>query len=1001
MAFLLQARFDSSGPTNPDIVNLGGVSFTHDSRIHDGDKCAFFEPFDDTAGLQIKGNTCKNIAQHVGTINSEYSIYFKFKIDLRDRISTDVLPIISYINATTGSPFDWLCIEGNDHFSFWIDNITFYQSKKCKWIFDNNWHTFVLNKTKHQVTIFLDGFVFSVLTVPETVAIKNTTAIFIGRRAEEGVLDHFHILESGMLDDICILTNHVYSEAFVPPNMYFTGTDTKANYYWDLPTAQTYMPLDVMKYTDQNLVHTAFHLNEKQKEWLPRRLRIQWHEEEYLWDSQNFWRVSHSREYTAISFWGLEQPFLMEPHNERFVDIFNCFYAWEEGKIYPFVLFIDRKFVKLSDIYIMKSDQYYTMFIKNRIPDKYNPIQHVEMILLPFKCIYEEDEPKRMDIEPLYSFNKEGLFDPYHATTFYYLDNELYPTLVSLPIVDDDIPPDIFVDEGGGGPGVKDENIIRSYWRYGLFKEVSKTSDHIVMDFQCSDNSFQAHPGDKVLLYRNKICMQEDTYEIIGTDRFRFFFFNPYGTEGFFDKTITMQIVSDSKTMSNVYGDLTNMKEATVYAEEDYQCTFKIPEVLDPDGFIYNNFLVFRNSVCMNGKGRFEISADKLSIIFRNPMDIINRGDPITFIFLKTNKADQYGPLHISPIHLHTHIGADGVPVTGNTTNQIKIPEYRGMIYTKNNVFFFVNGSFINPDRYDIVNNTVIMNGSPHMNNFELNKGVTFVILLLTNAFENPEGWREKVIQYQLRQGARFVLYDLLVDKHVKLTLDNFVVFDRQGRYMPNIEGEVFNLNIIKYIKSTVDPYEYIPRYLTCVYDPEKSLENIANITRPDNTLFMKDYVRLMQEFYELDLDFNLFMQDFNIKYSRDEHYGTNLSKAFYYTIAYNQLIFLDIYKKRSKMQRIKLNVDKLNERIDQVGILGPVCMDRSMYKDPAHRSFAIFFENGLLPEWYKSIYYELNQMYVRFPGHVDPNAEVEVFKFHDLNNSLYQIKSKIANVSS
>jgi hypothetical protein len=65
MAFLLQARFNSSGPTNSDILNLGGVSFDHDSKIFDGDKCAFFEPSNDNAALQVIGTTKDRVANHV------------------------------------------------------------------------------------------------------------------------------------------------------------------------------------------------------------------------------------------------------------------------------------------------------------------------------------------------------------------------------------------------------------------------------------------------------------------------------------------------------------------------------------------------------------------------------------------------------------------------------------------------------------------------------------------------------------------------------------------------------------------------------------------------------------------------------------------------------------------------------------------------------------------------------------------------------------------------
>ena len=999
MAFLLQARFNSSGPTNSDIINLGGVSFNHKSKLFNGNRCAFFEPSNDAAGLQIVGTTRNNIANHVGTDESQYTIYFKFCIDLRDRMSKEPIPILSFVSNITGMPMDWVCIEGNDHFSFYFNEDDHCQSRKCSWVFDNYWHTFTFCKGKHIAELFLDGINFTTMTFPETVPIKSTPAIYIGRKGDNNTtVDHYHTLDSGMLDDICIINSVVYTEHFIPPNNYFMGADIITNYHWSKEIDLAYMPRDLAEYTDKRMLSSVWQINETQKQWLPRRLRIQWHEEEYLWESKKYWKVSKSRDYTAISFWGLEQPLLMDPWNEENVDIFNCFYAYEEDKIYTFMLFLDYKFVKLSDIYIMKSGQYYTMFIKNRKPDKYNKrIQHMDLVFIPFKCIYEEDEPKRMDLDPIYTF-KDGLFDPYHADVFYYIDPERSPDMNTAPIKDDDIPPSLLDDDGP----LDDSRIVNSYWRYGKFEKVSQTSTTVTMRFVSSDNSFRPKAGDKVNLYRNKINMPEETYDIVGTDLFRFYYFDPYGNDGFFNKTISMQVITELKKQNTppVLTGLTSMREETVYATEDHQTTFKIPEVYDDDKYVYNNFLVFRNSVCMNALNRFRVSYNRKYITFINPLEEIEKGDAITFVFLKTIMADQFGPLQIVPTYLHTYTGNDGVAVTNNTVSRIKIPPYRKMNYTNDNVMLFVDGTLITPDRYNVTNGYVVMKQNPPVQNtFYTGHEVTFVILTLASYVNGP-GTRARVIKYQLKQGARFVVYDLMIDKKVKITLDNFVVFDREGRYMPSITGEVFNLNIIKYIKSTINPYEYIPRYLTCVWCAKRNLPNEANITRPDNTLFMKEYIRLYQEFYEIDIDFNLFMTDFNFRYNKNLHYGENLQRAFLYLVNYNQLEFLDFYKKHSKMQRLKLDVSKLNDRIRSTGIMGPVCMDRSLYKDPAHRSFSIFFQNGIIPKWYENITYEMNQMYLRFPKLFNANDDVEVFKFHDLNDIVIPLTSKIDSVT-
>lgn len=63
--------------------------------------------------------------------------------------------------------------------------------------------------------------------------------------------------------------------------------------------------------------------------------------------------MNNSRTYTALTLFGLEQPLLMEPDN-RFIDPFNAEVGVNDGLIYPFMLFVDKKFIKLSDITIQK-----------------------------------------------------------------------------------------------------------------------------------------------------------------------------------------------------------------------------------------------------------------------------------------------------------------------------------------------------------------------------------------------------------------------------------------------------------------------------------------------------------------------------------------------------------------------------------------------------------------------------------------------------------------------
>ena len=279
---------------------------------------------------------------------------------------------------------------------------------------------------------------------------------------------------------------------------------------------------------------------------------------------------------------------------------------------------------------------------------------------------------------------------------------------------------------------------------------------------------------------------------------------------------------------------------------------------------------------------------------------------------------------------------------------------------------------------------------------------------------EDPTGSRGDIIKEQIRQGNRFVLHDLDIGsievsnkwrggkkerKHVKITLDNFTVFDQLGRYMPRVSGNVYNMNIIKGIKSTEDPMHIVPRYLTCIYSFEKSLGNEANICSFANEGFVKDYIKLYQEFYEIDEDFDRFIADFNIKYSRHERYGQNLMRAINYMMEYNELKFIDLYRQKATIKRIPFDTKRINDKIESNGIMGPITMERGVYKDNYGKTFSIFFEDGVIPDWYKHIEYDQNQLTLRFKEKIDEKAKIDVLRFEGMNNLLEPLTSVVKGI--
>lgn len=984
---LLQARFTSNGPISSDITSGSGVTFKNNSRLYENDaKSAFFEPFNHNSYLRVQGVSLSTTSSFIGGVNDErqYCIYFKFKIDLKSRISNTAITILSYLSPNTNITTKWLTIEDNSKFVYYLDNNTPLSTGDCKYVFDDRWHTFLLNRSYGLISIFIDGFKMSDFTTYDNPNIKGTSAIYIGYMNEVNNIPAFE------LDDICIDDHLVYYQNFIPPNKYWTGEDTIENYHMSSVDIGSYMSNAVAEQSTQSILYSVSNMDELQLNWVPHHLDIVWHEEDYLYNREQFQRLTGSSNFRAFRVIGLQQDLLLE--SNRFIDLTNAKEAVEDGYMHPFLVFVDKVYYKLSDVYVVKSDEYITLFVdgyKNH--DKYNRVQSLDIVLIPFKCIYEEDQPVRNDHPIMYSFNNKGLFDMVNRYSIYYKDSELAreidigPIMIDHKLLGEANPPD-------------------AIWRYGylILQSLNEDTNTAIFRFQSKNNTRRAYPNDTVILYRNKASLQNYQFTVTGTDLIQFTFQNPQEYRELTHKLISMQILNESNITladeSLSYNQNISMKTAIVRATIDHQIEFPIPEIYDNNGNRYYDYLVFKNGVCLNGKDRYELTIDN-KIKLTNRTDIMNPPSSLTFVFLKSEETNnQFMLYHPIAKYLYTRTGADQVPVVSGHVAKIKIPEYWNVVYTKNNIVMFVNGSLIIPERYEIENGYVIMkneyiNSYDGQPGFPLNKEVTFVLIKMVTDYDEPYQDRWKEFNHLTKNGHRFILRDLNIDSSIKITPTNLTVFDIEGRYIWPVQCEVFSGNIIKSIKSLQDSSSFLPQYLICVYSKSKSLENKSHLTIPDNFRLLKEYLMMHQEFFELDKVFKQLSSDYSISFNTQDTYHENLTKALFYTMHYNEWLYLDLYKDFSEVQRMKVDPKIINSKLSHNTAKWFL---RSEFKDSTHRSYMIFFENGLIPEWYSSINYEMNTYGLTFDAPLNEDSDIELFKFHNINNTLVPLSSKI-----
>lgn len=978
MSFLIKARFNSDGPIIGN--NGGGVSFKDTSPCKNGDKCITFTAYDKQATYTIN----KSII-----LQNDFTIYLKFKINKELMDDSFNTPIISYMKPNDNYNYPFLFIQQKKYFSILLNDNEGYSSTIIDYAFDNKWHTLCITRKNNKIKFFLDGFCLT--TNESTTLVDLGNQIRIGFKSEDSIYASF--FNGGKMDDICILDTAIYFDNFVPPTLYFTGSDSSSNYYENRIYNIDNLSNDVKKAIERKMESRSSRLNRVQHRILPRRLRIRWNESNWYFKDMKYTRVPSNFQHTIINLYGIENPIYGNDHIRFFEG-----YADElikNNKMQPFMLFLNKNFIPLSKLYIIRSDWFYTVMIKDRDPDIAGKINSIEMVTIPFPIIYEEGLEEKEDQRALYVFDKNGKFNPQSGYIYYYIDrNRVGDYLEFNGILDQYIP---IEDESNGDNNqnnYSDSMFLHSVWRYGKFDGVDIDGNNANVTFVDSEDPSRGwiRSDTEILIYKNGTLWDKSRYRIIGENRIQFI---NYKEEDLSDNLITIQIITDTRT--SIIEDLTNMKVVTVDAVTDKQSVFNIPELETGDGIPYRFFLIFRGSVCMNNRDRFVISDDYKTITFTNTEDFVDKGTSIYFCFLKLKKSDIYGSLHVKPIFLYTKTDQFDELNPSSHDYIIPIPDLNGLEFNKNNTILFVGDVFISPYSYKIENNRIITT-QPGFG-FSHNRNVTIVCLKMANRFEDPLDDIDKIIKDENDKGKRYVLYDLNIDKWHKITLDNFVCFDNDGTYIPDLFGEVYNRNIIKGL-FTSEPLKRVPRYLTCIWD-KRSLLNEANTLLPTNDDYISSYILLRNEFFELDDEFENFMSDFEIEHSRDKHYGENLAKALDYMISYNQNKLDEAFYRRKVISRFKLNTDQINKNLIEIqdskkSIQYQWIIDRDEYYDNYNRTFVMVFVNGTIPIWYNTIKYDLNLVKFVLPNKFNSSDIIELLMFHKINNFLEKLENKV-----
>lgn len=986
---LLDLRFASYGCMDNRVINLGGVSFNEASPILDShQRCATLLPNTEDAGLSIKDSTVVN-----GFFSSSsFTIYFKYKIDKRN--VNEYMPILSTRNTNEEDTRDIISIEEGKYFQFKFNDTSMVYSTPIDWSFDNRWHTFTLTKYTNRWSKYSYFYIDGIQVCPALVlsgSFQSGNELIIGNSVLSGNEYIHKVFTAGGLsiDNFVITNDIVYTKDFVPPNLYFSGTDSISNYFlYDESNSIENSERYTMKELEKQIHYGTYYFNRHQLDYLPRRCKLNWHQVNSSWYKSNKeYTIKHSRNTTIIEVSGIEFEMNFYSNENHYLEG-NMYKLYKDGIIQQiFMLFLDEKFIPLSQIDIRRSDRYTTLFFPNRDSELNPRVQSLEIVTIPFRVIYEEYKGERADLSPLYAFNNDGKFDYSSASIFYYIDPDhcLKGTSGSGIINQIGIQDQVYEDPNSS-TSENVNNYMKYVWRYGELQTKYFIGDSALMYFMAWDNGY-VKPGDKVLLYKNTTLVDPSLYRIEGYDLLQFYNYKKLKIKN--TDLFTMQIITDTAGSDlHLFQDLADMEFAWVTATVDNQSVFNIPKISVTDGFDYHKFIVFRGSVSMEGQYRYIIDIKKNTLTLTNPEDFVPLGASLLFVYARTKRANAYGKLHPKPYFFYVET------YNHNGKTMIQLPEDKkhGFVFTMENSMLFIQDVFISPQRYMIKDGTLtfVQTGDTFPNN----KRGTVVCFKMLSDLEDPTNREDEIRKEQLDKGNRFFLYDLNIDKRYQITLDNFVCFDDQGRYIPDLYGKVYPMNIIKYLR-TSRPTERVPRYLTCVYFSD-SLENKANCIYPNNTNYIKDYITMKEGIYELDPLFDDFMKRFDYHHKQDLQYGENLSNALNYVMTYNQNRMDNIYEDHSTTARFRLDTkwfkSNMKKQID-----GTYTLDlfvNPFFKSTEYKEYCIIFINGVYCLWNKNTTYNGNiaTFHMYASTSIADTDRIDLIRFYKHNNLLEDV---------
>ena len=1048
-------------------VEIGdGVSFKTNSILNSAYRCAHFLPYNKSKGIKISYSTkvddedkdYKNlfiycIQNCLNDMNAKFTIYFKYRINSIDM--DEITPIISYEEDDKIIPL--LYIKNKSYFAYTFKNNYTIYSRNSEHTFNGKWHTFCLTRLHGIYRFFIDGLLVSQYELKEYhnvyQEIPKTSSLYIGYCKT----DKEYTFNNGYMDDISIANSCMTTNTFIPPDVIIEyPNDTIHNFTYNSDylktsrfTVQSHVlynylfnkklsdiQKEILKEYDEDFINALKKIYESTKHKISEKittynlipLEFSWNITNYFYNDGNLIYATDDdkyKEYVFIEISDLNILFNTNKSNISYlneifdIDVENStklfkYNPFENKKtpetyldrmynsntnvekfLLPIIIFINNLCIKLSSVSIIKDNNSYFLLIHkseliNTIKD--NAIKSIDILLIPFKILYSENSAKlRQDNYLIFSFNTNGTYaygKSGETKCWYFLyNNDNKVSHYSNPISQ------ILYDKLNTSTILTRNNFI-------LTNEISKD--------QIFSVKLDTNPRDYFYTKNNKYCTRIISQDIA------------YKLSSFVISPSACKIPSLNMSYTGAFVEKLDSKGNKVYRS--------INHLLDTR---YIKFLLFnKNKKLLIPNIDYEIDDENIIRLKNknNFLDNINKTFYFRFFIPRYNEFFTYvNPLYIKLEYKETQSDYCIYKLSNNLPNNISIQLTREMIY-----YFIINDdkTEISSNKYEILDNYEIKISKTISTNKEINNESNIYICLLQikDNLNNPIEERDQIISSYVKDNKSFILSPLDVDDMYLITLDNFICFDQNGKYLPkkNIYGYVYNLNIIKYLlyaekyneNNILKIRNKIIQDIVCLYNINanqvpRSLNNTVNI--PDKNI-LQNYISLRYKVYNFEDIFYDLMNEFdfsnndNIKLDDMQRYARFLN----YIVTYNQNIFNFYYEEKATTKRLEYagSTNIKNKFLDINFKNGNSSNDKLLQmkfdKTDISHSYYIFFINHLLVQWMNLLEYDRENDIIKAKNNdlqiynnIKNGTYLDIFEIKNISNILYYVKTSLKTITT